>query len=163
MTLTPPYVGGVWPLLELTRYERSPDGTFGLLRPASDPRQTTLYTVEDDWRDNRPGLSCIPAGEYRLHRTIFHKHGYETFEVLDVPGRSRILVHPANTEEDVEGCIGVGRRRGRILVPRDEDTGAVNQLKEAVVESRAAFQDFLGWLEGFDEATLVVKWVPGLP
>ncbi len=145
--------------LTLVRTEILPDGVFGQLRG---PARTTLCTMEDDWRDNAPRISCIPSGVYVLQRTIYHKHNYETFEVTGVPGRSRILIHPANTEEDVEGCIGVGLRRGQVLVARDEDTGEVNRVKMAVVASREAFTRLMGWLVDVDEAQLTVEWaVPG--
>ena len=151
--------------LTLTRTSSEPDGTFGALAIplGQSGGTTTLCTVEDDWLDNRPGVSCIPAGTYRLHRTVFHKHNYETFEVCDVPGRSRILIHPANTENDVEGCIGVGLRFGRLLVPRDEDTGQLNVEKKAVVASQDAFRRFMAAMTDVDNATLTVKWAPGLP
>lgn len=155
--------------LLLLRKERVPDGVFGelhLLEPTDRPSRpvTTpvLQTVEDDWRDNAPRISCIPAGIYVLHRTIYHKHHYETFEVLEVPGRSRILIHPANVEEDLEGCIGVGLRRGKIRVPVDEDTGEVNRLKDGVVESVQAFHQFMDAMTGLDEATLEIQWVGGI-
>ena len=147
--------------LILTRDEQTADGVFGWLTFAGSDLK--LRTMEDDWLDNAPGKSCIPAGSYTLRRTIFHKHNVETFEVAGVPGRSRILIHVANTEEDVEGCIGVGTREGRLWVARDEDTGAEHVLKRAVVESGKAFQLFMHDMEGADEATLTIVWAPGLP
>ena len=153
--------------LIVLRKERIPDGVFGELRAILDgeeagPTTLALQTVEDDWRENAPKISCIPAGLYSLHRTIYHKHGYETVEVMGVPGRSRILIHPANTEEDLEGCIGVGLRRGKLWVAKDEDTGAVSVTKEAVVGSREAFRQLMELLAPVDEATLEVLWVGGL-
>ena len=154
--------------LQVLRKERIPDGVFGELHVLGDeldvvpPAPLQLQTIEDDWRDNAPMISCIPAGLYALHRTIYHKHGYETFEVVGVPDRARILIHPANTEEDLEGCIGVGLRRGKIRVARDEDTGAVNVLKEAVVASREAFRQLMEVMAPVDEATLEVLWIGDL-
>ena len=154
--------------LQVLRKERIPDGVFGellVLGDETDPEQPPrlqLQTVEDDWRDNAPRISCIPAGLYVLQRTIYRKHGYETFEVMGVSGRSRILIHPANTEEDLEGCIGVGLRRGKVRVAEDEDTGAVNTLKEAVVASREAFRQLMEVMAPVDAATLEVLWVGDL-
>jgi hypothetical protein len=158
--------------LLLTRTESNSDGTFGELYvpmtrrvadDAADYGGQHLHTVEDDWLLNRRGISCIPAGEYTLKRTVFYKHGYETFEVTGVPNRTRILIHPANTEEDIEGCIGVGLRRGKLVV-HDEDNPAHPLVeKQAVVASREAFRRFMEWMAPWDEATLVVQWVPGLP
>lgn len=148
--------------LELLRTQREPDGVFGQLITVGDLPKLQLVTVEDDWRDNLPKISCIPAGIYVLKRTLYVKHNYETFEVTGVPRRSRILIHPANTEEDVEGCIGVGLRLGRLRVARDEDTGALDVEKEAVVESREAHHLFMMALSGVDEATLEILWLNGL-
>lgn len=147
--------------LKLTRTKQIPDGVFGNLSVVSGEVQ--LVTVEDDWRDNQPRISCIPDGIYKLQRTIYYKHGYETFEVTGVPGRSRILIHPANTEEDLEGCIGVGLRMGRLLVKKDEDTGEPNVMKTAVVGSREAFNRFMASMLHVDEATLNISWAEGLP
>lgn len=146
--------------LQLLRTERLADGVFGELIGVD--VSLRLVTMEDDWRDNAPRLSCIPAGLYLLKRTIYHKHGYETFEVTGVKGRSRILIHPANTEEDVEGCIGVGMRRGFLHVAKDEDTGATNVTKHAVVGSKHAFGLFMEALADVDEADLEVLWLAGL-
>ena len=140
--------------LVLTRTERTSDGVFGRLTGAG----LDLHTLEDDWRNNAPRISCIPAGVYALRRTVYYKHGYETFEVTNVPGRSRILIHPANTEEDVEGCIGVGLRRGHLRIARDEDTGERNVMKRAVVASRPAFDRLMDALRDVDSATLVIQW-----
>src|SRR5262245_24888923 len=146
--------------LRLIRSESTPDGVFGRLAV---PNGRMLFTLEDDWKDNAPGKSCIPTGTYTLRRTIYHKHNLETFEVCDVPDRSRILIHPANTEEDVEGCIGVGMRRGWVTVAKDEDTGAANVEKRAVVDSRQAFRLFMDAMGPYDQADLIVEWEAGLP
>lgn len=146
--------------LTLTRTESVADGTFGLLRVT--PR-LMLHTLEDDWRDNERSESCIPAGVYLLERTVYRKHNYETFEVTGVPNRSRILIHPGNTEEDTMGCILVGLRQGEVRVPFDEDTHATGVTKRAVVASQEAFRRFMREMSGVDEAELEVVWGEGLP
>ena len=145
--------------LRLLRTDLTADGVFGRLLV---PGHTALHTAEDDWRNNLRGESCIPAGTYTLRRSLFIKHQLPTFEVTGVPGRSRILIHPGNTEEDVEGCILVGLSFGRLPVVRDEDTGQVKVTKRAVLGSRVAFKMFMSWMVGVDTATLVVEWAPGL-
>ena len=151
-------------ILLLTRTERPPDGTFGLLAPVDlGPSPVTLHTLEDDWLDNAPRVSCIPAGSYTLQRSWYHKGGYETFEITGVPNRSRILIHKGNTEEDLEGCVAVGMRQGRLKVSKDEDTGAIDVVKRAVVQSAEAFRVYMDWLKDVDAATLTVAWSTGLP
>lgn len=141
--------------LHLLRTEDTPDGVFGTLTLATG---YVLHTMEEDWRHNQPRVSCIPAGTYALHRTIYYKHRIETFEVMHVPGRTRILLHPANTEEDVEGCIGVGMRRGKLVVPDEDTPGHPLTEKRAVVASKAAFAMFMDSMLGVDEAEVEIEW-----
>ena len=143
--------------LDLLRSERIPDGVFGILRLGD----LELHTCEEDWNANQRRISCIPDGTYTLQRTLYIRHNYPTYEVMDVPGRSRILIHPGNTEEDVEGCILVGMRRG-FREKKDEDTGALHR-KHAVLESRIAFDKFMAAMDGANHATLTIRWAPGLP
>jgi hypothetical protein len=110
---------------------------------------------------NRNTVSCIPAGSYHLGRTVYFKHGYETFEVIDVPGRSRILFHPGNTEIDTCGCILLGLRRGILLAPDPDIMGQPRQWKQAVVASREAFRRFMTGLSPVDRADLMILWPPG--
>lgn len=147
-------------IVTLTRDEQNRDGTFGRMRLLSG---VIIRTCEDDWLQNARGRSCIPAGMYQLVRTTYWKHNVETFEVVPVPGRTRILVHVGNTEEDTLGCILTGLRRGEIMVAKDEDTGQPKVMKQAVVESRQAFKLFMQSMAGVDRVPFRVEWAPGLP
>jgi hypothetical protein len=133
--------------LTLIRFAYTADGTLGRLGP--------FCTLEEEWQDNRPNVSCIPTGTYRCARRFYHRGGYWTFEVIGVPGRSAILFHAGNTEEATAGCILLGRRFG-VLVTRDEDTGR-RVPKLAVLDSRAAFSEWFASLAGVDEFTLHVR------
>jgi hypothetical protein len=148
----------------LRRFADSPFGTFGFLDVYDDAgtRLLRLATLEDDWLNNAPRVSCIPAGTYSCHRDTYHKTGEATFEIRGVPNRSRILFHAANTEEHVEGCVGLGMDFGALSV-RDEDaTGEPARTKWAVVDSRAAFALFMRTLQGIVAFPLVVEWAaPG--
>jgi hypothetical protein len=156
-------------LVHLVRTEDSSDGVFGQLEIPAAP---LLHTVEEDWNGNRRRVSCIPADRYSCVRTIYNKakargrilssYNYETFEITGVPGRDRILVHPACTEEDVEGCIGVGTRRGKLWVQDEDDLARRRVEKRAVVNSRAAFQQFMDALAGVDEFELDIRWAQHL-
>lgn len=141
--------------MELLRSRNTPDGVLGSL--------LGLCTLEDDWKQNVPGESCIPAGDYELVRTIYHKHGYETFEVVGVPGRGRILIHPGNTEEDTKGCILLGLRFDKMPV-KDEDAPRHTLVKKwAVYDSKTAFHRFMTLMTGIDRCPFQVRWAPGLP
>jgi len=145
--------------VEVHRTQNLSDGVFGIMTVGN----TILHTMEEDWKDNKPSISCIPDGKYRLHRTVYHRGGYPAYEIMDVPGRSRILIHVANTEENVKGCIGVGTRRGFLTV-RDEDDPAHPLVKKnAVIESKKAFKIFMEEMMGIEEATITITWADGLP
>lgn len=96
-------------ILELERFAYSPMGTFGRLRANG----FECFSIEEVWNDNRPNISCIPVGTYRLKRGNFPKHK-EAFQVMDVPNRTAILIHVANTIKDIEGCIGPGEKLGML-------------------------------------------------
>ena len=87
--------------LELIR-KYYPKGTNGTLLLNGAP---VCATIELPWRNNQPRISCIPEGEYRLTKRYspkFHWH----FQLLDVPERQYILVHPANDAlAELQGCI----------------------------------------------------------
>ncbi|QOW10618.1 hypothetical protein Q73A0000_09650 [Kaistella flava (ex Peng et al. 2021)] len=62
-------------------------------------------TIELPWLENRPRISCIPVGKYRLRKRCSVKFNWH-FELMDVPGRSAILIHPANHAAlELKGCI----------------------------------------------------------
>jgi len=155
--------------LTLKREYADADGTFGrlILSP-----NRWWYTAEDDWLDNAKGKSCIPLGVYPLVRTTYEKKkakqdlwwkqfDYQTFEIDEVPERDRILIHPGNTEEDVEGCVLIGKSMGYVTVVKDEDTGLLKVRKRAVLQSKEAFREFMAEMAGIDRATLRVVGVVG--
>ena len=135
-------------MVTLTRTVRNADGVFGVLRMPG----FVCVTAEEQDLGNARNVSCIPAGSYELRRTTYHKHGYPTYEVAGVPGRSRILIHPGNTEEDSQGCILLGLRPGKLRV-RDEDSGHL-ELKHAVLSSQAAFARFMAAMKGIPSTTI---------
>ena len=66
------------------------------------------FTLELPWNDNQPNISCIPKGTYNVvkrHSKRFKNH----FHILDVPGRSYILIHTANYVSQLLGCVAVGK------------------------------------------------------
>jgi len=80
----------------------------------------SCHTLELPWRDNVRKLSCIPAGTYECVMVRSPRFG-AVYHVRDVPGRSEILLHAGNLagmlprfRADVQGCILLGERVGRI-------------------------------------------------
>jgi hypothetical protein len=134
-------------------------GTFGYLDLVTDTgaRIDRFCTAEDDWLDNAPRESCIPTGLYRVEAVESPRFG-PTFEITKVPGRSHILFHAGNTEEDTSGCILIGDRFG-VLTVRDEDAvGKPVTTKWAVLDSKAAFQRFRNVVGTQQWFALDVRW-----
>jgi hypothetical protein len=97
----------------------------------------SCYIAEPPWRDNRRGVSCIPAGEYVVRPRQSPRYGL-VFHVKNVEGRSWILHHSGNYAGDTEkglkshtmGCLLHGK--------------AIGWLGEqlAVLNSRMAIREF---------------------
>ncbi|OIQ49732.1 hypothetical protein BerOc1_01657 [Pseudodesulfovibrio hydrargyri] len=113
--------------VDITRLEKSEEGTFGVLRLDG---RVQCVTLEPPERGNRVGVSCIPAGTYTCRKVDSPSFG-PTFEVTGVPGRTAILFHQGNVARDTHGCILLGSRFGRLGDER------------GVLDSRAAFTEFL--------------------
>jgi hypothetical protein len=63
------------------------------------------YTIELPWLNNQPRRSCIPEGRYGLQKRYSPRFKHHLL-LLGVPGRSLILVHPANNAlKELAGCI----------------------------------------------------------
>ena len=100
----------------LTRLDGSGQGTFGrIVGPG-----ITLFTGELPWRENRPSISCIPEGLYRVEWTWSPRFRRLMYLVSGVVVRTGIRKHPANLMGDaalgyksqLNGCIAIGERLG---------------------------------------------------
>jgi len=79
-----------------------PDGSNGQVRCDG---SFICHTIELPWKQNERKVSCIPEGEYFIAKRFSTKFKWH-LEVLDVPNRSLILFHPANTAlYELKGCI----------------------------------------------------------
>jgi hypothetical protein len=134
-------------VLDLVRVGQSVLGTFGVLRHGMVP---FVLTLERPWQDNAPEISCIPAGRYVCHRVKSPKFGI-TFEVMQVPGRSNILLHSGNTLEDTHGCILIGEEFG--------GTWAAPDLRS----SQRGLQELFRYLDGIPAFDLNVIDAPPIP
>lgn len=126
----------------LKRVSNTDDGVFGVLLDGATPFAITL---ENPWRDNKKNESCIPIGLYRCERVLSRKFGH-TFEVIAVQGRSNILFHKGNLEDDTLGCILVG-----------EQFETLNG-KTAILQSGKGYGEFMDRLNGEDRFALNIMW-----
>ncbi len=79
-----------------------PNGTNGQLYHNG---KLICYTIELPWLNNKPQVSCIPEGRYELVKRYSAKYKHH-LHVLNVKGRSYILIHPANdAKKELKGCI----------------------------------------------------------
>lgn len=92
----------------INRFSHEKKQTLGEFSLSKDGKEIyRCKTLELPWLDNAKQKSCIPTGTYKVvPRTSakFKKH----FHVLDVQGRSYILIHAGNYYTDILGCILVG-------------------------------------------------------
>ncbi len=98
---------------------------------------TQLYTLELPDLGNQQNISCIPEGEYEVHRIYSPKFG-KCFHVQDVPGRSEILIHKGNYNKDTHGCILIGMGHADInddgTIDVIESTHAMEKLQSVITE-----------------------------
>ncbi|EIA0803390.1 hypothetical protein K6327_000899 [Vibrio vulnificus] len=90
-----------------------PNGTYGELFMNG---ERLCHTVEREWNNNNPSISCVPAGTYTLKRHESPRFG-ECF-ALEAPTlgvtvygpsvRTHCLMHVANFPHQLEGCIAPG-------------------------------------------------------
>ena len=127
--------------LKLVRVAYIEDGTFGVLFDEDTP---FCLTLEREWRGNERNVSCIPTGIYSCGRIISPKFG-NTFKVRNVPGRSHILFHKGNIEDDSHGCVILGEEYGK------------HKDKVAILSSGRAFSEFWERTKGLMNFELEVK------
>jgi Family of unknown function (DUF5675) len=90
------------------------------------------FTVEDLWKDNAVGVSCIPAGVYEckiVKSGTSHAAGLDFAYGLHVDGRTIVrFAHVANVPGDVQGCIGIGLHLNTVYEKVAYSVGAVQKF-----------------------------------
>jgi len=136
--------------LKLIRFASTPWGTFGTLEL---PSLESFVTLEPRWRNNEPNVSCIGLGDYRVKqepspivaRITLSRYKCAWY-LQKVPGRSRILIHPGNFENDTQGCILIGMRIETI------------NGRPGIAASQKAFGLFSAAMEKMPSELLSVRW-----
>jgi len=109
---------------------------FGSLTVVRDSQELSFVTLEHPARPSKiVGKTAIPKGKYPLIWQQSPKFGW-CYQIAEVPGFQRILIHPGNTVSDSQGCVLIGTRREG----------------DRLLESRVAFEklnNFLQHKDGF--------------
>lgn len=125
--------------LVLSRDLYREDGVFGDL--ISGDGNLSLLTLEHSYGL----LPKIPKGNYICKRTIWHKKGIPTFEIIGVPNVTRALFHTGNKEQDSEGCVLLG-------LARIEGNDGIMMI----TNSKMAHERFMEHFEGVNEFPLTI-------
>ena len=125
--------------LILKRDKFTPEGIFGQLTGYG----FTAYTIERNYN----GYAKLPPGKYTCVRHAPNRLPYETFMVLNVPDFEGepvtwLLIHIANYQKDVIGCIGIGK--------------GLDLSQNMITESKDAFDELMLLQSSFDSFTLMV-------
>jgi len=109
------------------------------------------FSLEREWKNNQPNISCIPAGTYDL---VWHQSPkFGEVVALSSPSlgvhvtggalRNYVYFHSGNTVEDTTGCILLG--------------SAWNPRQWALVDSDKATEEFYKLIDNHPSATLEIK------
>lgn len=85
-------------------------------------------TLEDTVRKVKiAGKTAIPAGTYKVKKTMSPRFKKILPEILNVPNFSGVRIHAGNTAADTDGCVLLG----------------LNKTKGAVLDSQATMAYFM--------------------
>lgn len=94
------------PRVLLSRGPSTPDGIIGrVLIPE------TGWSCRSLERPSTGEHPCVPPGLYECKWMSHYNQGMR-YELQNVPGRTYILIHPANVYEQLLGCIALGEDPG---------------------------------------------------
>lgn len=76
-------------------------------------------TLEDTVRNGVKiaGKTAIPAGTYKVKKTMSPRFKKVLPEILNVPGFTGVRIHAGNTATDTDGCLllGLNKKKGQVL------------------------------------------------
>lgn len=82
----------------------------------------TCKTLELPDKANKPMVSCIPTGQYKCTYNFSPHFERKLYQILNVPNRSGIRIHPANYARQLLGCIALGSALKDIDMDGQNDT-----------------------------------------
>ena len=115
-------------ILELVRLEENYEfGTFGILKI---DKELFCLTLEPRDEENATMISSIPPQQYWCERYGSNKYP-DTWQIINIPGRDKVLFHAGNTVADTQGCILLAQHLGKLRENR------------AVLNSGTTFRKFM--------------------
>ena len=103
--------------INVRRTFKGPDYTIGKLYMDG---HYLCDTLEDTVRPagiKIAGKTAIPAGTYRVKKTMSPRFKKILPEILNVPGFSGVRIHAGNRAADTDGCLllGLNKAKGQVL------------------------------------------------
>ncbi len=124
--------------IHILRHAKSEWGCFGVMFEWLDKGALPFaVTLENE-------QTLIPTGIFSAHRTVYYKGGYPTWEI-EIPGRSRILLHKLNFDDQSLGCIGIA-----------EAYQFING-RPAISQSDAGFNEFMKRTSNYHRLKITVE------
>ena len=142
------------PIIKLRRYWQDENQSLSstvILDDKNRPRYSSI-TLERGWRNNEQGVSCIPAGVYKVVLEWSPKFQMDLWEIKGVENRSECKFHVSNYWHQLNGCIAPGRRPKYLNKDKYLD----------VTDSRNTLKDFHQTLKGHKEAILIITTEPNI-
>ena len=109
--------------VKITRFQTNDKSTYGDLEVINGEGKVVFKckTLERGWLNNKPSVSCIPAGIYEVVKTYSNRFDRMLYLVKNVPKRAGIRLHSANYSKQLNGCIAFGSAFSDINGDREMD------------------------------------------
>lgn len=103
--------------VNVRRTFKGPDYTIGKLYLDGHYLCDTLEDTVRPAGTKIAGKTAIPAGTYKVKKTMSQRFKKILPEILNVPGFAGVRIHSGNTATDTEGCLllGLNKAKGKVL------------------------------------------------
>ena len=103
--------------VNVRRTFKGPDYTIGKLYLDGHYLCDTLEDTVRPAGTKIAGKTAIPAGTYKVKKTMSPRFKKILPEILNVPGFAGVRIHSGNTAADTEGCLllGLNKAKGKVL------------------------------------------------
>lgn len=116
----------------LKRKYKGPDYTIGDLYLNGEWFCNTLEDIVRPAGQKIYGETAIPAGKYKVIKTMSPRFKKLLPLICDVPGFAGVRIHAGNTAADTEGCVLVGENKvkGKVINSQATMTKLMAKLDE---------------------------------